>query len=235
MTGYRTIPTKDTFDVDERLAGLLTVKQLGLLILTFALTYGTFVFFNELLKGSSDAIIPTATVLFVCILFTFANLDRWLWIRLKYYVLTDAGKLARHPELLRNIRSVEEDKIITLDGRALAVLRVTPINFPLLSDEAKEGKIAAFEMYLRQLVYPISHLVQSEPVDIETYAARVQSKSREAAAAGSTGIDQWMEEHLAFLRDCLPGLQYARKQLVGRGRVARNLYVHRKDVFHAPA
>ncbi|MCL6088593.1 MAG: DUF87 domain-containing protein, partial [Candidatus Marsarchaeota archaeon] len=203
MTGYRTIPTKDTFDVDERLGGLVTVKQLGMLILTFAITYGTFVVFNEVLAGSSDAIIPTAAVFFVCMLFTFANLDKWVWVRLKYYLLTDAGRLERHPELLRNIRTVEEDKIVTLDGRVLAVLKVTPINFSLLSDEAKESHIAAFEMYLRQLVYPISHLVQSEAVDIEPYAAAVQRKSREAEGLGVPGIMAWTAEQLEFMRDFL--------------------------------
>ncbi|VVB57547.1 Uncharacterised protein [uncultured archaeon] len=203
MTGYRTIPTKDTFDVDERLGGLITVKQLAMLILTFALTYVTYAFFSELMGGSSDAIIPAATVFFGCMLFTFANLDRWAYLRIKYYLLSDQGRLARRPELLRNIRMVEDDKIFTLDGRVLALLKVTPINFSLLSDEAKESRIAAFEMYLRQLVYPISHLVQSESVDLEPYASVLTLKSREAEKQGIPGIAAWSDEHLRFLREFL--------------------------------
>ncbi len=201
MSGYRTIPTKDTFDVDERLGGLVTVRQLAFAIVAFALTYITYVI-SASIVSPSDAVIPTAAVFFLCMLFTFGGMDRWLYQRLKYY-FSDSSRLERRPEQLRNIRTVEEDKIITLDGRALALLRVTPINFPLLSDEAKEGRIGAFEMYLRQLVYPIVHMVQSEPVDVEEYADETMRKAKAARAAGMEGADDYADAHVRFLREFL--------------------------------
>ncbi|MCR4333151.1 MAG: hypothetical protein NUV34_10705, partial [Sulfuricaulis sp.] len=69
MSGYRTIPTKDTFDVDERLGGLVTVRQLAFAIGAFALTYITYIASASFL-APSDAVIPTAAVFFLCMLFT---------------------------------------------------------------------------------------------------------------------------------------------------------------------
>ncbi len=202
MSGYRTIPTKDTFDVDERLGGLITVRQLAFLIITLALTYLTFAVASQVLSGP-DAIMPTVGVFFVCMLVTFGGVDRWFYTRLRYYLFSNASSLERNPALLRNIRTVEEDKIVTLDGRAMALLRVTPINFPLLSDEAKEGRVGAFEMYLRQLVYPIVHLVQSEPIDVEEYADTVLRKAKSAKGMGIGGAEEYAEEHVRFLREFL--------------------------------
>lgn len=201
MSGYRTIPTKDTFDVDERLGGLVTVRQLAFAIVAFALTYLTYAVSATFLSPA-DAVLPTVAVFFVCMLFTFGGMDRWLSLRLKYY-FSDSSRLEHKPEALRNIRTVEEDKIITLDGRALALLRVTPINFPLLSDEAKEGRVGAFEMYLRQLVYPIVHMVQSEPVDVEEYAETLLRKARAARKIGISGAEDYADAHVRFLREFL--------------------------------
>ncbi|MFN3910302.1 MAG: hypothetical protein ACK4J0_03680, partial [Candidatus Anstonellaceae archaeon] len=159
MPGYRTIPSKDTFDIDEKLGGIITIKQLVYLIITFVLTYISMVLSADLFENPSDSIYVWGTVLFLCLIFIFANLDRYLYLRLKYYLSSDRTTLESNPTLLSNIRAIEENKIITLDGRILAVLKISPINFPLLSEEAKEAKIASFETYLRQLVYPIAHHV----------------------------------------------------------------------------
>ncbi|GEM_PF-3366645 len=201
MPGYRTIPTKDTFDVDERLGGIITIKQLGYLVIAFFLTYVSAILSFDFFKGGSDAVYLPAAIFFLSLLFTFANFDKWLSLRLQYYVLSGSSILEKKPELLRNVRTVEEDKIITLDGRAIAIMKVTPINFPLLSDEAKESKIAAYEMYLRQLVYPIVHLVQSEHVDIEEYHSHLLRLLSGGPSAGMKNMDDYVREHVKFLRE----------------------------------
>lgn len=203
MSGYRTIPTKDTFDVDERLGGVVTIKQLTLLIFSFALTYATFLISAQYFEDPSDSIYVWGSVLFFSLLFAFSNADQWFFKRLNYYVLTDSKKLERHPELLRNIRAVEEDKIVTLDGRVIAMLKVTPVNFPLLSDEAKEAKIAAFEMYLRQLVYPIMHYVQSSKVDPSEYISNISKEARESEKSGVNKTEEYIGSHIKFLRNYL--------------------------------
>ncbi|MFH0926976.1 MAG: hypothetical protein V1822_00150, partial [Candidatus Micrarchaeota archaeon] len=203
MPGYRTIPSKDTFDVDERLGGIVTLKQLAYPILGFLITYGSYLVADSLLEGSSDSIFIWGTVLFGCLLFTFANVDKWIARRINYYFGSRHQKLEKNPNLLANIRSEEEDKIITLDGRVIAVLKVTPINFPLLSEEAKEGKIGAYETYLRQLVHPIMHLVQSEEVDIGQYLSNVARDVQYAKKKGIRGMDEYEQDHARFLHSYL--------------------------------
>lgn len=203
MPGYRTIPTKDTFDVDERLGGIVTVKQLAYLIVGFIITYAVFVVSNELLGGSSDSIFIWGTVLFLCLMFTFGNVDRWAIQRFHYYFGQGRSRLEQNPQMLRNVRSEEEDKIVTLDGRVIAVLKITPINFPLLSDEAKEAKIAAYETYLRQLVYPIMHIVQSDEVNMQDYFANVERNCHSAQKKGIKGIGEYASGHIKFLREYL--------------------------------
>ena len=103
MSGYRTIPTKDTFDVDEKLGGIITVKQLAFLIIGFVITYAVFVISNDMLGGSSDSIFIWGSVLFIALLFTFGNVDRWLSLRVGYYFSQNHAKLERNPELLKNV------------------------------------------------------------------------------------------------------------------------------------
>jgi len=203
MPGYRTIPSKDTFDVDEKLGGLVTVKQLAYILVGFLLTYAAAVISNDALEGSSDSVYIWGTVLFFSLLFTFGNADKWIVRRVKYYFTSDHHRLERNPNLLANIRSEEEDKIITLDGRVIAVLRVTPINFPLLSDESKEAKIGAYETYLRQLVHPIIHLVQSEEVDVGPYLSNVMRTSQFMKKNGVKGIEEYAQNHARFIKNYL--------------------------------
>ncbi len=203
MTGYRTIPTKDAMDVDERLGGLITVKQLAYLIAALFATGASYFLSAQIFGSGPETIYLPVVVLFFSVLFIFANLDRWLLDRARYYVLSGHKRLENHPELLRNIRTVEEDKIATLDGRIIAVLKITPINFPLLSDEAKEARIGAYEMYLRQLVYPTMHLVLSEEVDVEEYLSNFARNSSAGEEDGVKGAKGYGDEHAKFLRDYL--------------------------------
>lgn len=202
MPGYRTIPTKDTFDVEERLGGIVTVKQLAFFIVAVVATYATYILGGSVLS-SSDAFSLAALVFVGSVVFIAANLDKWLLLRLNYYVFSDQKALERDPALLRNIRSIEEDKIVTLDGRVMAILQVTPINFPLLSDEAKEARIAAYEMYLRQLVYPIMHVVQSDNVEPEEYFANLLVSAEAAARRRTAGIGDYAAAHVRFVREFL--------------------------------
>ncbi len=203
MPGYRTIPSKDTFDVDEKLGGVVTVKQLAYLLVGLLITYFSFIISNELFEGSSDSIYVWGSVLFFSLLFAFGNIDKWVERRIKYYITSDHQKLERNPNLLANIKCEEENKLITLDGRVIAVLKVTPINFPLLSDEAKEAKIAAYETYLRQLVHPIMHMVQSEEVDVGNYISNVLTDSQISKKRGVKNIEVYAQNHAKFLRNYL--------------------------------
>jgi len=203
MAGYRTIPTKDTTDVDEKLGGVVTVRQLAYLLLTFILTYIAYTIADEVFNGSSDSIYLWGPVLFLCLLFTFSDVDKWASIRAKYYFSSNHARLESNPSLLRNVRSEEEDKIVTLDGRVIAVLKITPINFPLLSDEAKEAKIASYEMYLRQLVYPIMHMVHSDEVELDEYFGRVIKDASFAKAKGVLDIEKYARSHIMFLKKYL--------------------------------
>ncbi|MFH1306040.1 MAG: DUF87 domain-containing protein, partial [Candidatus Micrarchaeota archaeon] len=203
MPGYRTIPTKDTFDVDEKLGGMITVKQLAYILVSFVITYASFVVSNETMGGSSDSIFIWGTVLFLSLMFTFGNVDKWIIARVGYYFTSNHARLEKNPNLLRNVRAEEEDKIITLDGRVAAVLKVTPINFPLLSDDAKEGKIAAYETYLRQLVYPIMHLVHSDEVDTSGYFSITARDAGMTEKKGIKKMEEYADSHIKFLKTYL--------------------------------
>jgi len=200
MSGYRTIPSKDTFDIDEKLGGIITIKQLIYLIATLIITYFSMLVANEIVQEPSDAIYVWGTVLFLCLVFIFGNLDKYIYIRLRYYLSSENKKLQENPALFTNIRTIEENKIITLDGRVLAILKVSPINFMLLGDVAKEAKINSFEVYLRQLVYPIAHHVQSEEVDITQYSANIIKKAQKIP---NKALANYCKNHIEFLKNYL--------------------------------
>jgi hypothetical protein len=200
MPGYRTIPSKDTFSIDEKLGGIITIKQLVYLIITFLLTYATMIISKDFFADETDTIYAWGTVLFLCLVFIFGNFDRVIIKRLKYYFGDDKKRLQANPKLLANVRAIEENKVITLDGRVLAILKIQPINFMLLSDEAQEAKISSFETYLRQLVYPISHHVQSENVDLTDYFAQITNN---ASKIKNNQLTEYFQLHKEFLEKYL--------------------------------
>lgn len=74
--------------------------------------------------------------------------------------------VARH---LMNVKSIRGDLVFLKDGRALAVMKVTPINFGTLSEEDKDTVIYGFLEFLNSINFPIQIVMRSVNLELEDY------------------------------------------------------------------
>lgn len=67
------------------------------------------------------------------------------------------------------IEDIQDDLIILKNGACSLVLRVTAINFGLLSEEEQDAIIYAYAALLNSLTFPIQILIMSQKKDISSY------------------------------------------------------------------
>lgn len=70
---------------------------------------------------------------------------------------------------LMNIKSIRGDSVFLKDGKALAVLKVTPINFGTLGEEDKDTVIYGFLEFLNSINFPIQVVMRSVNLELEDY------------------------------------------------------------------
>ena len=81
------------------------------------------------------------------------------------------------------VRDVRRGVILRTDGTAVAVVRVEPAPFGLLSDAERERRIAAVHEAIQGLAGPAQIVVTSRPIDLDAYLLDLQSQLAEAEGA----------------------------------------------------
>lgn len=107
--------------------------------------------------------------------FIFLNLDHHLKI---WYVWLRNRKIET-PEKMKkffSIKEIKEDCIIDLQGRKIAVLKVSPINFSIKPKESKEAISLAFQKFLNSLDFPVQILMTTENLDLREYFSETDKK-----------------------------------------------------------
>ncbi|MCD6421854.1 hypothetical protein J7L13_00690 [bacterium] len=72
------------------------------------------------------------------------------------------------------IADIRDDLIVLTSGELKAVLRVSGVNFDLLSRKEQEQVLYAFQTFLNSLEFPVQILIQSRPVNLEPYLQHLQ-------------------------------------------------------------
>ena len=81
------------------------------------------------------------------------------------------------------VRDVRRGVILRTDGTAVAVVRVEPAPFALLSDAERERRIAAVHEALQGLAGPAQTVVTSRPIDLDAYLLDLEHRLAEAEGA----------------------------------------------------
>lgn len=72
------------------------------------------------------------------------------------------------------IEDVVDDMVILKDGSCAAVLRISSVNFDLLSEREQGALVYAYGGILNSLNFPIQIVIQSTSKDVTSYAARLK-------------------------------------------------------------
>jgi len=93
-----------------------------------------------------------------------------------------------------DVKDIKDNIVVRQDGSMIAVLKVSSINFAILSDEDQEYTINAYRQWLRGLDYPVHIISRSTPLDISPWIKGLENK------AGKTKhfkiFKQWMNQQI---------------------------------------
>lgn len=152
---------------EEKLLGPFTVKQTAYVAVGAAII-GYVYFSSEL-----DFAIKIPIILVVGALtagFAMFNLDKFLANYISYLrTEKKTSWISPAARQLMNIKSIRADAVFLKDGRALAVLKVTPINFGTLGEEDKDTVIYGFLEFLNSINFPIQIVMRSVNLELEEY------------------------------------------------------------------
>jgi len=100
--------------------------------------------------------------------FIFLNLDYHLKIWYKWFITRKIEK----PEKVKKfvpVKEIKDNLIYTNDKRKIAVLKITPINFSIKPENAKEAITAMFQKFLNSLDFPVQILMNTEKLELKEY------------------------------------------------------------------
>lgn len=71
------------------------------------------------------------------------------------------------------IQDIRENIVLLRGGNACIIIRITSVNFALLSGQEQDAKVFAYAALLNSLSFPIQILVRSKPIQISPYLASI--------------------------------------------------------------
>lgn len=161
---YR-IPSEIKYE--ERLFGPLTVKQSLYAGIALAIILWAFFFtnLNMMLKFLITGVVGALAIGFIAF-----DLET----KIKNYLLfmkeeKEISWISPAARKLMEIKSIRADTVFLKDGRVLAVVKVRPINFGVLSKEDQDTIIYGFMQFLNSLDFPIQIVMRSVNLDLSDY------------------------------------------------------------------
>ncbi len=123
-------------------------------------------------------VIISLPIFLLMMAFVFGNLDEKLKAahNLKSS-LRDVGYYDPRIESFINIKEVRNNSVILKNGLVLAVIKVTPINFSILSDNQKDYVLAVYRKWLKSLDYDVQFNCRSVDIDINPWIESLEKKA----------------------------------------------------------
>jgi hypothetical protein len=183
---------------EERLVGPLTIKQS--LYLAACLIVAGLIYFNEEYP-QPVRIIGGLIFVGIGLGLAFANLDVWVKNYLAFIRQTKKTSwISPAARKLMNIKSIRADAVFLKDNRVLAVTRVRPINFGVLSEQDKDTVIYGFLEFLNSLNFPIQVVMRSVNLDLEDYLRhlkrRILQRDDKVALAYYEHFSEYMRSYI---------------------------------------
>ena len=132
------------------------------------------------------------------------------------------------------VRDMRRGLILRTDGTAVAVVRVEPAPFGLLSDAERERRIAAVHEAIQGLAGPAQIVVTSRPIDLDAYLLDLERGLAEAEGARRS----LLRGYLGYVRGLAAGGEATERRfhvlLVGEaGRTDGEAVLQRASEFAA--
>lgn len=103
-----------------------------------------------------------------------------------------------------DIAEVRDDLVVLNDGTVRGVLLVSSINFDLKSEDEQKAIISGYVSFLNTLDYPLQVVVQSRPLNIDDYMARLEkiekTQTNELLRMQTADYRQFVKELLTLER-----------------------------------
>jgi hypothetical protein len=188
----------DNLKYEERIFWAFTARQLAIFSV-FAIV--ALVIFTD---SGIDLRVRLASCGAVCALgfafSTFQPLQDELEKRVKYLWAPKAASWTQQEAINRFIRvkSVKGREVLLQDGRSLAILLVTPVDFSVLSDSQKRSLLSGYRQFLNSLTFPIQILARTTRLDLQAYFAGAKAA---AASARNQAALKEIERFEEFVQD----------------------------------
>lgn len=165
----------DEIKYKEKIIADLDLKQLGYVIL-----FGLLAFFSYKLPiyGDLQIVLP-ALFSILGIGFIYLNFDEIILQIFAYY--TSIRRAPNNSKIAQKFFEVKQisDEVISVDNkRIIAVLKVEPINFNLLSEDRRRALLENYRSFLNHLTVPIQILIRTLPVKNTNSILNIEFKKR---------------------------------------------------------
>ncbi|MCX6695908.1 MAG: PrgI family protein [Candidatus Altiarchaeota archaeon] len=163
---------------EEKLVGPLTIKQS--IYLAIGLLAAGYISLSDKLPiplPGPVKILISGVILLITAGFVQFNLDVWLKNYLDYMGQNKKTSwLSPAARQLMNIRSIRADATYLKNKSVLAVIKVKPINFGVLSEQDKDTVIYGFLEFLNGLNFSIQIVMRSINLDLEDYLRHLKRR-----------------------------------------------------------
>jgi len=224
---------------EERFIGPLTVKQsiyAGIAAIIIIYIW----MFTEILTALK--IILSLIVGGVAAGFIMLNLDVMLLNLFAFLrVKKKASWLSPDAQGLLDIRDIRADTVFLKRGGAIGLIKVTPINFGMLSKEDQDSVIYGFLEFLNTINFPIQIVMKSINLDINDYLSalkqRIEERDDKIALAYYEHFASYMRDYIESTRinDRLFYIVVPAKKHWDEREVVRSLDTRCKNIMDALA
>jgi hypothetical protein len=162
---------------EERFIGPLNVKQsmyagVAGAILLYLWMFSTVAMFIKILISLALFGLVAGIVMF--------NLDTFLVNFLAFMKLKkQTGWLSKDAQGLLDVQDIRVDTVFLNKGGAVGLIKVTPINYGMLSKEDQDSVIYGFLEFLNTITFPVQIVMKSVNLDINDYLTSLKHKIEE--------------------------------------------------------
>lgn len=107
------------------------------------------------------------------------------------------------------IEDIQENVVYLKNSTACLVIKVTSVNFSLLSAEEQDSKVYAYAALLNSLSFPIQILVRSKPIYIVPYIASIDDVANKTA---NPQLKSYIEKYKEFVTSLVQSTTVLDKQ-----------------------
>ncbi len=90
--------------------------------------------------------------------------DWWAWKKFRFASIDDYEM-----ENYVGIKNIKDDLIINSDNKKLAILKISPVNFAIKTDEERGAITKSFQKFLNAIDFPIQIIMNTEKLDLKEY------------------------------------------------------------------